>query len=1090
MTHPNRVRMSRLTLGLLAVLATAPAFAQSTSAAIGGRVLGGDGQPVAGAEVTILHTESGTVSRATTDANGRYGARGLRVGGPYTVTVTKDGVTDVESNVYLALDETNNVDAQLGGGAAASAGDATNLDAVTVVGVAGPTVFSPTSTGAATNVTREQIEALPSIRRSIEDYVRLDPRIVQVDEERGGIAAAGQNNRYNNIRVDGVPTNDNFGLNDSGVPSLNNPIVVDWIQEFNIGISDYDVTQGDFVGANINAVTKSGTNTFKGAVYGIYRNDDMIGDEIDGQKRAAPFKDEMTWGAYLGGPLIKDRLFFFAGYEKFERDAPSPDKGPAGSGAANQFRVTNDQIGQIRDAAAKYGQADIGSFNPVSNFKNEDKKYFAKLDWNITDTQRASVRYNKTEGSVLRFNSGETVLESSNNRYADNITFENWAAMLYSDWTQNFSTEANVSYSEYRSQASSFSAFPQVSVTVPNGNVSGNGNAFVQFGQERSRQANILSTDTWTGFLTGTYYAGAHEIKFGADYEKSDVYNLFLQDAVGNYEFSSIANFNAGNWSRYRFQRARSGDNNDAAAAFKVGNLGLFVQDTWTVNDNLTLMFGLRADQTLVDGTPAENVRFRNDFGIDNRNTPDGEWTIQPRFGFNYTFDGELKSQLRGGIGQFLGSAPGVWMSNSFSNPGVLVQSYDIRNGSGVSLNPNAPFIPANASSQQLVNALASDFTQPTVWKANLAFEQELPWMGLVAGVELLVTQVDKAVHFVNYGLGDATGLLPDGRNSYWSSTATSGFGNPSSPTARVRANCIRVNPAAPLGGSNPCAYTDAVVLENTDKGRASNFTVSLEKPWSNNWFAKLAYTRGSSDEVSPGTSSVGLSNWQNRAVLNPNEDVSSRSNYEIRDRLTFSFSKRWNFFGENAPTTFSMFYEGRTGRPYSFVYNNDANGDGNSSRNDLFYVPNGPGDVFFTANSTAGDIAAFWNYIDRTPGLRRYAGKVAERNANVSPWTNQIDIRLAQEIPLGFGDTRAEVFLDIQNLGNLINRDWGQTQEASFPYSYMVPAAFAGVRDGKYVYDVSGMVNEGTGRVANAELPYRNFESRWAAQIGIKVEF
>ena len=1092
MIQPNRVRLSKLSLGLIAALSMAPVFAQSTSSALSGQVVDAGGNPVAGAEVTIRHTESGTVSRVVTDASGRYNARGLRVGGPYTVTVNKEGLgTDTEQNVYLALDVTNSVDAQLG---VAASADATTLEGVVVTGVAGSTAFSTDTTGAQTIVTREDIEALPSVRRSLEDYVRLDPRIVQVDKERGGIAAAGQNNRYNNIRIDGVPTNDNFGLNDSGLPALNQPIGIDWIQEFNVGISNYDVTQGDFVGANINAVTKSGTNEFHGSVYGIYRDEDMIGDWVGGSRRAPLFKEESTWGAYLGGPILKDRLFFFAGYEKFERQAPSPDNGVQGSGAANEFRVTQAQVDQIRATAARFGAPDIGSFDPVSDFTNEDEKWIAKIDWNITDTQRAAFRYNKTDGTVLRLASAAT-LQSSSNWYADNIGFENWAGMLYSDWSENFSTEANVSYSEYRSLPSSFADFPQVQVTARNGSPTG-GSANILFGQERSRQSNELAVDTWTGFFAGSYYLGDHELKFGVDHEKSDVFNLFLQDTAGSYEFGTtgsgativdgLTNFNNGRFTRYRFQRARSGNNRDAAAQFDVGNTGLFVQDSWTVNDQLTLTYGVRADQSSVGAIPAENAQFRNDFGIDNRNTPDGEWTVQPRIGFNYTIGDEYRTQIRGGVGLFLGSAPGVWLSNSFSNPGVLVNSFDIRSTSGAVLPPGAftpgnPVVPTGASPQQLVNAMDPDFKQPTIWKTNLAIEKELPWWGLTAGAELLVSMTDRGVHYINHAIGTPRGQLPDGRNHYWASTVNG--------AQTVRANCLRINPALPLSSANPCRYTEAIVITNTDKGHSENFTVSLEKPWQNGWYAKLAYTLGASREVSPGTSSVALSNWQLRSVFNQNEDVASRSNYEISDRLTLALSKKWHFFGDNAPFMASMFYEGRYGRPFSYVYGNDANGDG-SFGNDVFYVPFDMSDVAFTANSSALDRQAFFNYITSNPDLAARRGTATERNQGTSPWRNVIDVRFSQEFPLGFGGAKGTVFLDIENFGNLLNKDWGQVEEAGFPYTLSV-ADYAGVNSqGRYIYDVSRYVTEATGAVNDPALPFRNFESRWAAQVGIKIDF
>lgn len=1083
MNRTRNFRRSKLALGLFAALATAPVFAQSTSAGVGGQVTNASGQPVAGAEVVITHVESGTTSRAVTDANGRYVVRGLRVGGPYTVTATNAGQTDTERNVYLALDTVNSVDLGL-----AAAGSGSSLGAVTVVGTGAAQLITPESTGAATTITREQIENLPSVRRSLEDYVRLDPRIVQVDKERGGIAAAGQNNRYNNIRIDGVPTNDNFGLNDSGVPALNQPIVIDWIQEFNVSVSNYDVTQGDFVGANVNAVTKSGTNTFRGSVYGLYRDADMIGDWVGNAKRPAPYKSEKTYGAYLGGPIIKDRLFFFAGYEKFERQAEAISNGVAGSGALNEFRLTQAELNQILTRATALGATQVGSFAPINNIANTDTKKIVKIDWNINEDHRAAFRYNKTEGDVLRQNTSTSVLQADSNRYLDNISFENWAGMLYSDWNDTFSSEATVSYSKYRSLPRSFSTMPQVSITVPNASPTG-GTATVLFGQERSRQSNQLAVDTWTGFFAGNLYLGNHEVKFGADYENSDVYNLFLQDTVGNYTFgntgsgatfvSGFQNFLNGRYTAYSFQRARSGNNADAAANFKIGNLGLFLQDTWTVNDNLTLIYGIRADQTLVGNTPAANAQFRADYGIDNTNTPKNAWTFSPRFGFNYTTSEELRTQVRGGIGLFVGSAPGVWLSNSFSNPGVLVDSYSIPASTGAPVPPNAlasgtPTL-GGAVPAQLVNAMAGDFKQPTIWKANLAVDQELPWMGMVASLEILTSKTQRGVHYVNYATGAPTGKLPDGRNHYWSNTAL-GTG------ANIRAACLTVTPSLPFNRTtNPCRYTNAIVLRNTDGGRAHNVTVSLEKPWSNDWFAKLALTLASSTEVSPGTSSVALSNWSTRVVFNQDEDVAHRSNYEVDRRLTFALSKRFRWFGDRAATKVSMFYEGRHGRPYSYVFGNDANGDGVFG-NDTFFVP-APGGVAFTANTSAADQTAFFNYIAGNKDLSRYVGSAIERNAGRSPWRNIIDLRLQQDLPLFWG-AKASLFLDIENFGNLLNKKWGHVQEAGFPYTVSV-ANYAGTNaQGQYVYDAAGFANR------NNALPYRNFESRWMAQLGLRIDF
>ena len=347
--------------------------------------------------------------------------------------------------------------------------------------------------------------------------------------------------------------------------------------------------------------------------------------------------------------------------------------------------------------------------------------------------------------------------------------------------------------------------------------------------------------------------------------------------------------------------------------------------------------------------------------------------------------------------------------------------------------------------------------------------------MGMVASLEILASKTQRGVHYVNYALGTPAGKLPDGRNHYWSNTAL-GTG------ATARANCMTINPALSFDRrTNPCRYTNAIVLENTDGGHSENVTVSLEKPWANDWFAKLALTLGSSTEVSPGTSSVALSSWGNRVVFNQDEDIEQRSNYEIDRRLTFALAKRFHWFGPRAATKVSMFYEGRNGRPFSYIFNNDANGDGFSG-NDTFFVPV-QGSVAFTSNSTAADQTAFWNYIAGNDMLSRHAGGAVPRNADTSPWRNIIDLRLQQDLPL-FGSARASLFLDIENFGNLLNKKWGQVQEAGFPYTVSV-ANYAGTNaQGQFVYDVSGFANR------NMELPYRNFESRWMAQVGIRVDF
>ncbi len=1070
---------------LLAVSAANPLFAQTTSAAVAGVVSDSSGQGVANATIDILHVPSGTHKTVTADAEGRYSTRGLRVGGPYTITAKSAAGEVVRNDVFLQLDETTSIDLAT---TAAPAEGATELEAFTVTASPLDTVFAPDNIGTKTVVTQEQIEVLPTIQRSIEDFVRVDARVVQIDKERGGIAVAGQNNRYNNIRIDGVPTNDQFGLNDSGLPSLNQPISIDWIQEFNIGVADYDVTQKDFVGGNINAVTKSGGNEFHGALYGLYRDKEFVGDDENGRE-FTNFEDEYTAGGYVSGPIIQDKLYFFLGYEKFERASPGTDQGVIGSGATNTVGVTQAQLDQILAIARGYG-IEPGTI-AADDITNTDDKYFLKLDWNISDAHRASLRYNKTDGSTQRLQTPSTTsLQLSSNAFTDNISFENYAFSLYSNWNDNLSTEANVSYAEYRSTPQIPVNSPQIRVNVDTANS-------VIFGSERSRQANLLAVDTYTALFAADYFAGDHTIRFGGDYENNEIFNLFLQDVFGNYEFGSqtnftngITNFQNGRFNRYRFQAPTNGDINSVGAGFEYGNIGFFLQDTWAVNSNLNFVYGARFDTSTVDNLPKFNPNVLRDFGIDNTNVPDDQSIIQPRVGFNYTFDSERRMQLRGGLGLFQGSSPGVWLSNSFSNPGVDVRAFDIRHSTGFSPNPDAPFVPAGGLPSQLANFLSEDFEQPTVWKANLGFEMELPWWGLIGSAEYLKSEVRNAVKFTNLGIGGETGRLPDGRLSFYNNFSSTGF-NATGGLAtgnRVRANCIRVNPALAFNSTtNPCLYTNAILLSNTGKGSTDNFTLSLEKPWSNNWAAKLSYTLGEADEVSPGTSSVALSNFQNRAIFDPNEEISHTSNYEIKERFVGTFAKRFNFFSE-APTTVSFFYEGREGRPFSYGFFNDANGDG-ISFNDLLAIPD-LDNVAFTSGSSAEDIAAFRSFILDDDYLNANQGSTASRNALTAPWVHQIDMKLSQDIPFFF-DTKAEVFLDVENLGNLINDEWGHIDQAEFPYNIGV-ASFAGVNAaGQVVYDVSNYVNAaGVTTLPRLARQDREGQSRWALQLGVRLEF
>ncbi|HEU4813023.1 MAG TPA: TonB-dependent receptor [Xanthomonadaceae bacterium] len=1052
--------MSRLTLGLLAALAAAPVFAQSTTAGVSGEVVSATGQPVAGAEVSIVHTESGTVSRATTDAEGRFDARGLRVGGPYTITVNKAGEGAAsEENLYFALDQVAQVEVQL-------VNDVTTLETVTAVGVRGSDVFDSMKMGTGTNVDREQIEAFASIQRSIQDYARLDPRIAQTDKERGEISALGQNTRFNSITIDRVSTNDSFGLESNNLPTIKQPISIDAIEEIQVNVANYDVTQKGYTGANINAVTKSGTNNFDGSVYYVYREADWVGEDEDGNPFTG-FDDETTYGMTLGGPIVKDKLFFFASYENFERTAPGAEFGPAGSGATNEYEDFTVADVQAAIAAAAALGFPAGSSNPPASLGTEIEDKLVKLDWNINDYHRASLRYNKTEqNEAVLPNIDNDEYSLSSHWYNQDKTFETVVGQLFSDWTMDFSTEVAVSHRDYHSEPIALSRLPQLRIDY--------GDTVLYMGREQFRHANVLDTQTLNAFAAANWYLGDHELKFGVDYDKNDIYNLFVESSLGAYGFDNPDDFADGIYEDYALRVAAPGQN--PAAEFTLENLGLFVQDTWTVNDALTLTAGVRIDTPIIDDKPLFNEDASEFFGFRNDATVDGNELIQPRFGFNYTFDSELRTQLRGGFGLFQGAAANVWLSNPFTNNGLTIDVYGCGFGFSTRCNriDDLPPFSADPDNQPFVgDAPAADIdflhpglNQPSVWKANLAVDHELPWWGMVASAEVVLSRVNTGIYYEHLNLGAPTGVAPDGRLLFWETTDGGEYdtrGQDFEGGDRANANT---------------AYREVLLARETDKGRGETLTVSLMKPLDESWFWQLAYTYTNATEVSPLTSSRAISNWNGRSVFNPNENVASKSNYLVKDRFTAAVSYRHYFF-ENYKTEVSMFYEGREGKPYSWTFDNDANGDGIFG-NDLVFVPTNPGDVQWVGG--AADAAAWANFVSENPGLARFRGDVATRNSETNPWVNTFDVRISQELPGFFGDNKAEIWLDILNIGNLINDDWGRIEEIGFPLNRGV-VEFAGITDdGRYIYDFT--------RPDTSRLRDTTGESRWALQVGFRYKF
>ena len=1053
MTHPNRVRLSRLTLGLLAALATAPAFAQSTSAGVGGRVVGADGQPVAGAEVTIVHVESGTVSRAVTGDDGRYNARGLRVGGPYTITINKAGAgTETQEGVYLNLNQVSTVNADL-------AGDVTNLETVAVVATTGLDVFTADNKGVGTSVDGRQLELTPQGNRALDDIARLDPRIQVTDAGNGAISVAGVNNRYNNISVDGMSQGDPFGLNANGLPYIGTPISVDTIAAYDLKVSDYDVAS-DTVGATVNAVTKSGTNEFHGSVYYAQRDADWMGD-LEGEDYTG-FDTDTTIGATFGGPLLKDRLFFFGSYEEQE----IKNFGGAGSsdGIANGDVTAEDVQRAISIAEGLGLQPGIYGLSGVNL---ENKRYLAKLDWNITDFHRASLTYQQTE----EFRPSpyddfpDNVVLSSHWYNIDNIT-KNTSLQLFSDWTENFSTEVKLSQQTFDQVNGNDINQPEVEIEVANG-----GSIFL--GEDNNRHENQINTDRLSANVFGTYYAGDHTIKGGFDYMRHDVFNLYGRDLYGSYVFESLEDFAAGNYDVYNLRAPAPGFTvEDTAAALVYSQFSPFLQDTWQVNNSLSVAYGVRVNIPKVDDAPEvspgfeEAFGYRNDYklGSDNK-------VVLPRFSFNYMFDTPRYSQLRGGIGAFQSVPPFVWLANPYqNNGGVTALSYRSFDPATVpfSPDPNGQNIPTGGSALRQIDTIDPDFKLPTVWKASLGYDAELPWYGLIGSVELQSIKAKDAAFFKALNIGQAQGTLADGRESYWCDLGS---------TSRSNANC----------GANPDYTTNSTVLTNTDKGGSNSLTLSLDKPMSNGWYGNLSYTYTRADEVGSDASSQAWSSYQFVSRVNPNEEIATRASREIEHSFKAALGWERAFFGDYK-TSISAYFNARSGLPYTWLINGDANGDGIFQ--DPAYIPmvNDPNVSYGSA--TPDQIAAFHEFISNNPYLQANRGQIAGRNESRLPWVNQVDLGIQQELPGFMAEHKSIVRLDIYNVLNMLNSDWGITDEISgFDSRYL--ARLGGINDdGTYVYDLGSESNPSWQSLRPYEGRVPRVVSRWSVLATFRYEF
>lgn len=1052
---------------LMTAAIVAPAEAQVTTSSINGSVSSDTGSAVSGATVTITHTPSGTVSTTSTNASGAFSARGLRVGGPYTVAVSGGEFQAVEiSDIYLTLDQTLSLPVTVTG--------VRTMDTIVVAGSSALAGFS--NEGLSTSLGVTALGEVASIDRDIADAVLLDPfAAINYNDRNKELSIAGANNRFNSLTIDGVALNDRFGLNANGYPTQRSPIPYDAIESLSIQSAPYDVEFNGFTGGTINAVTKSGTNEFHGSGFYSFTDDSLIGDTINGREVDLTF-EEKTYGFTLGGPIVKDKVFFFGAYEKYEETAPLND-GPAGSAALNTFdditQADVDQIGQIVQSVWGF---DIGGFDKGPA---EEEKIIASIDWNINNDHRAKFTYIRNEGNLIAEQTGNNFLASDNTLGASSAwydrseTVESFVGHVFSDWTSNFSTQLKISQTTQATGQDSLNGaeFPSFAVFLRN--VGGDDNYLV-IGPDRFRHGNELDQEFFQIKALAEYSVGDHLFKFGYEREEVDVDNLFAQNSEGSYVFDSIADLANATASGLLYNNAITNDENDLRAIWGYTYNSLYLQDTWAIHPDVTVDAGVRYDYYGSEGEIRENRNFFNRYGYSNTGDIDGLDVILPRISVVWTPSNDLT--VRGGFGRFSGGSPGVWISNSYSNDGVISDS---SNAFGTVLVPTTPdpatgqYIPAAVLADLAsgmpdgdVNALDPFFQIPSTWKSNLgvAYNTDIPYLGQdwLLSADVLYNKLDNATYWFDQRCEDPVAVAPDGRGVY---------------------DC----------SNGP----EALVVGSADKGHSLLFAVSASKSWetlAGDIDLDMSYTNQDIQDIGYGTSSTATSNYSDSARFDLQQPSTGTSNYQTEHQ--FKLRVNWEKeFIDGFPTKATLFGYRRSGQPYSYTFSENNNcvfdvGGGRCARESrvddaghLLYVPSGPNDPLFAPTSFGGDMVqqqAFFDYINGSE-LAQYAGGIAERNGDNSRWSTIVNLRLQQELPGVMDGHRTLLFMDVENLGNLINEDWGRIERTRYEYERDVVSAQ--IVNGQYEY-----FN------LNSDSSIKNLEdlqqSLWQIQLGVKYEF
>lgn len=1016
----------------------------STTSGINGKIVGPDATAMAGATVLATHMPSGTQYGALTNAEGFYSIQGMRPGGPYTVDVSFIGYSkNTISEVVLLLGESMPLNAIL-------AEASTQLSEVVVVGSKTPSYISERN-GAAVNISNRQLTAMPSINRSINDLTRLTP-------QSNGNQIGGGNYRQNFITVDGAQFNNAFGIG-TNLPGNGTPISLDAIDQISVNITPFDVRQSGFIGASVNAVTRSGSNEFTGSAYTYFQNEEFKGNKVGDATFPKTPSDYSMQGLRLGGPIIKNKLFFFMNFEIEKTTVPGPNRVAATPEAPSDF--TNNiarPLASDLEMMSTYLQENYGyETGPYQgySFESPGLKFLTRLDWNINKNHKFNVRYSYMESkspsnpstSVSPFGT----LYTGNRQSLDAMWYKNSGYFQERNFT-SLSGELNSSFGGGRFMNTlratySYQDEPRSTVgnIFPFVDILNAGRPYTSFGTELFSYGNTREVSTITITNDFSFSLGFNNITAGLEYEHDNTINGFQRFATSFYVFNSWADFvNGARPKDFGLTFSNEPGFAQAFPTFKYSQLSAYIQDEIVVNSHLRVTGGIRIDlPSYPEPLPEHPIISGLDFGGNIYNSsalPQTKVMVSPRFGFNYDFSNDRSLVLRGGTGIFTGRIPFVWIVSQAGDAGML-QTTQNYSGAAVpayvtGFNPDLtayypdPQPAAGTRIPGTFTILSEDFKMPQTWKTSLALDSKLPW-GLRGSLEGIYNKDINTAFFVNRGITEPTQMAipgyPDERMIY--------------PVANV-AKYYQLHTGGVVTPLTGASGISPIVLENRKGGYYWSATAKIERGFRNGFSGMIAYTHSEAKNLVDGSGDQPSSAWTGNANVNgANSSALSYTNYVNPNRIVSSVSYRVEYL-KNFATSISVLYEGSSLGRFSYVYSSNIVRDGGGSNN-LIYVPNDPSEITFVPNTftPAGGTAitwtaqeqsdAFFAYIEQDDYLRSRKGKYAERNGALLPWRNSFDIKVMQDFFVNVAGKRntIQVSLDILNFGNLLNKNWGLAQ-------------------------------------------------------------